>query len=418
MTTTAEMHKKEDFVAGFAPFAETRATEEPEWLGALRRTAIGHFDELGFPTLHHEDWRWTNLSAMTQTGFRPGQAAGLGDLPDGVTVGSLAGALRASPALLEGRLAQYAQSADRAFIALNTAFMADGLFVHVPDGMSVEKPIHVLHLSEVTTGASVSHPRHLIVAGAESSVTVIESYGSTGTETYLTNVVTEVVCGEKSRVSHTKVQRESESAFHVAALAIHQGTGSRFRSATVNLGGRLVRNEYHAYLGGEGADCVLNGLSMGHGHQVVDTHTRLDHAVPNCTSWQFFKSILDGKCRGIFDGRIHVHRDAQKTDAKQTARSLLLSDDAVSNNKPQLEIYADDVKCTHGATTGQLDDSQVFYLRARGLDLEAARSLLTYAFAREVADTIEIEVVRQQMERACLGRLPNGKAIEEIAEVI
>jgi Fe-S cluster assembly protein SufD len=368
-----------------------------------------------------------------------------GSLPDGVKAGSLATALNADPAAVEPHLARHAGYHDHPFVALNTAFIQDGAFVSIPKGRVVERPIHLLFVSTTSFGgahdrpasilrqdsgqaqlsagfdpstrlraglaqdrrgkAIVSHPRNLILAGDDSQAMIIESYVGLNNALYFTNVVTEIVAGDNAVVAHYKLQRESEEAFHISTVQVSLSHNSNFSSHSIDLGGALVRNDVNAVLDGQGIECVLDGLYMVAGRQHVDNHTRIDHVKPHCSSRELYKGVLGGRSRGVFNGKIYVHKDAQKTDAKQTNKNLLLSEDAVINTKPQLEIYADDVKCTHGTTIGQLDQEAIFYLRSRGIDLEAARGLLTYAFASEMIGRIKVEPVRAQLEHLLLARL-------------
>jgi Fe-S cluster assembly protein SufD len=327
-----------------------------------------------------------------------------------VKAGSLATALNSDSALVEPHLARHAGYQDHPFVALNTAFLQDGAFVSIPRGKAVERPIHLLFVSthDRRGTATVSHPRNLILAGDDSQAMVIESYIGLNNALYFTNAVTEIVAGENAVVAHYKLQRESEEAFHISTVQASLSHNSNFSSHSIDLGGALVRNDVNAVLDGKGIECTLDGLYMVAGRQHVDNHTRIDHVKPHCSSRELYKGVLGGRSKGVFNGKIYVHKDAQKTDAKQTNKNLLLSEDAVINTKPQLEIYADDVKCTHGTTIGQLDQEAIFYLRSRGIDLEAARGLLTYAFASEMIGRIKVEPVRAQLETLLLTRLPEG----------
>ena len=431
------------------------ADRRPQWINQIRTAAFGRFVELGFPTTRLEDWKYTNVAPIVKIPFtRAGRAwralqveplepftleevacaqlvfvnghyssdlSSLEKLPEGVMASSLATALAGNPASVEAHLAQHAGYHNQAFVALNTAFMEDGAFVSIPKDTIVEAPIHLLFISSARLGptddgggsAPVSYPRNLIVVGSHSQARIIESYVGLEHDVYLTNVVTEIVGGESAVVDYYKVQRESEEAFHVATVQAQLGHSSTFSSHAIDIGGALVRNDLNVALDGEGAECALNGLYMVTGRQHVDNHTRIDHAQPHCSSRQLYKGILDGKSRGVFSGKIVVHKAAQKTDAKQANKNLLLSEDAVIDSKPQLEIFNNDVKCTHGTTIGQHDQDAMFYLRSRGVDLAAARSLLTYAFASELLGRIKVEPVRARLEALLLTRLRNGAAPEE-----
>lgn len=413
------------------------------WLHGIRKAAIARFADLGFPTTRQEGWRLTSVAPIAGVSFAPAAPVeldpaalarlgrpGVGDwpchrlvfvngryseplssprpLPAGTTAGSLAAALRDGPERVEPHLARYAGYADHAFRALNTAFIEDGAFVHLPAGALLEEPIHLVFVSAAAGEPAVSHPRNLIVAGAGSQATIVESYLGLGREVYFTNAVTELVAGENAVIDHYKVQRESEAAFHVATLQVHQHRNSRLVSHSISLGGALVRNDLAVVLGAEGSECTLDGLYLATGRQHVDNHTTIDHVKPHCSSSELYKGILGGRAKGVFDGRIIVRPDAQKTDARQTNRNLLLSDDAVIDTKPELQIYANDVKCTHGAALGQLDRDALFYLRSRGIDEAAAGGLLVHAFARDIIDRIGIAPIRAALDELLLARLPDG----------
>jgi len=409
------------------------------WLTALREAALAHFGEAGFPTPRQEDWKYTNVAPIEKRHFAipsalspalsDGQLRGLflhgldchhlifingrlqpgystaASLPEGVEAGSLARVLTLSPADLEPYLGRIANPAANGFVALNTAFMSDGACIRVAPGVSLDKPVHLVF---AVTGSDevMTAPRNLIVAGDNSQLTVIEHYVDLGGGTYLTNAVTEIVAGAGARVDHYKLQQESVNAYHVATIQAHLGRDSRVASRNFSLGGRLVRNDINALLSAGGAECVMDGLFMAGGRQHVDNHTFIDHAAPDCASRENYKGALDGRSRGVFNGRIMVRQDAQKTDAHQSNHNLLLSDDAEVDTKPQLEIFADDVRCSHGATVGQLNNDALFYLRSRGLEEQRARGLLTYAFMREVIDRIEVAPLRAAMGRNLLAWLP------------
>jgi Fe-S cluster assembly protein SufD len=280
--------------------------------------------------------------------------------------------------------------------------MHDGAFVSVPKGVVLKQPLHLAFLASAGSKPAVAHPRSLILAGVNSQASIVESYIGAKGDVYFTNAVTELVADENAVIDHYKLQRESTEAFHVATMQVHLGRGSNVTSHSIALGGALVRNDVNAMLAAEGGECTLNGLYLAAGRQHIDNHTRIDHAMPHCASHELYKGILDGQAHGVFNGKIYVHPDAQKTDAKQTNKTLLLSPDAVINTKPQLEIYADDVKCTHGATIGQLADEALFYLRSRGIGRQEARNLLTFAFANDLVSRIKIEAIRNQLEGVLL----------------
>jgi len=400
---TAVMEEKDVYLAGFSRLEQTLKNDRLPWLNALRQTAIDRFAALGFPTLDDEEWRFTPLTALTRTPFEPGDAGeGMelsgGPLPAGALFCPLSEALAQHPRLVEPHLGRHADSEDHAFTALNTAFLSQGAFLYLPQGCVVETPLTARFRARPAGGPLVWHRRLLVVAEPASQATLIERYDGPDGAPYFTNAVSEVVLGDGAVIDHCKVQQEGDGAFHVAALNIQLGRSSNFASQSITLGGRLTRNDIDAYLGGAGGECTLNGLYLGRGQQLIDNHTQIDHALPHCASHELYKGILAGQAQGVFNGKIHVHPDAQKTDAKQTNQTLLLSDDATINTKPQLEIYADDVKCTHGATVGQLDAEALFYLRSRGIGSADARTLLTFAFANDIISRIKVESLRTELE--------------------
>jgi Fe-S cluster assembly protein SufD len=291
---------------------------------------------------------------------------------------------------------------------LNTAFLKDGAFIYIPDGVNLEESVHLLF---VATGAEpfLISPRNLVVIGKGSQTSIVESYVSLTDSQYLTNAVTEAAVGDGAVLEHDKLQDESIKAFHVAMIHARLGAKTTFTSNSIALGGAIVRNNVTALLDAEGSECTLNGLSLGTAAQLIDNHTTIDHAKPHCASHELYKAILDGKSRGVFNGKIFVRPQAQKTDAKQTNKTLLLSDEATIDTKPQLEIFADDVKCTHGATVGQLDAEQLFYLRSRGIDETAARDILTFAFASDVVSRVHVDPLRGQLEAVIHQRLDEGR---------
>jgi Fe-S cluster assembly protein SufD len=401
----------------------------------LRQAAIERFAALGFPTTDDEEWRFTPLTALRKVAFEvkhglngdPGNFRLITDedligtrlllpngvepifqhrgqpLPKGVIVCSLARALTEHHELVESHLARHADIDEQAFTALNTAFLHDGAFIYLPSNAIVEEPIDLTFIVSMFGDPPLMWPRRvLVIAGHGSQATIVERYVGLPGVPYFTNAVTEVVLDEDAIVDHYKVQQEGDAAFHIANTEIRLSRSSNFRSHSVTFGAALTRNDINADLTGEGAECTLNGLYLGTGEQLIDNHTRIDHEKPHCNSHELYKGILDGKARGVFNGKIYVHLDAQKTDAKQTNQTLLLSPDAMIDTKPQLEIFADDVKCTHGATVGQLDPESLFYLRARGIGAAEARALLTFAFANDVIDRIRVDQLRSELERHLL----------------
>jgi Fe-S cluster assembly protein SufD len=314
--------------------------------------------------------------------------------------------------LIEHHLTRYADYQKDAFLALNTAFIEDGAFVYVQKGTVLEEPIHLLYITTTSDAPTMTNPRNLILAEDNSQATIVEHYVSLNDSLYFSNVVTEVVVGSNSVLNHFMIERESKRAFNISTLRVQQGRSSNVTSHSVLLGGAIVRNNVHPVLAGEGSECYINGLFMSTGRQHMDNYMKVEHASPHCDSRQLYKGVLNGKSRGVFHGRIIVHKDAQKTDAKQTNRNLLLSDEAKIDTKPQLEIYADDVKCTHGATIGQLDENAIFYLRSRGMTLDSARALLLFAFTSEILDGIKVDPIRKYLESLVTDWFVQGKLFE------
>ncbi len=420
--------KNNGYVEGFSKFEKSTSGNDQGWLKSLRQEAIQKFQDLGFPTLKDEDWRFTNVAPIARSSFEilenghdtvsasdlaPFQfedqqvtelvfingryTHGLSrhcELPNGVIVKNLADAIVSEQEILKDNLAKYADFNEEAFTALNTAFMEDGGFIYIPKGTVVETPIHFLFISTDSDTPSITNPRNLIIAEDNCEANVIEHYTSIADNVYLSNVVTEIVVGENSTIGHYLIELESKKAFNISTLRVQQARSSNIRSHSVLLGGSLVRNNVHPVLAGEGCDSLINGLYMSNHRQHMDNYMKVEHASPHCDSRQLYNGILDGRSRGVFHGRIIVHEDAQKTDAKQTNRNLILSDTAQIDTKPQLEIYADDVKCTHGATIGQIDENALFYLRSRGISEEASRGIIMHAFTNEALESMSVDSVK------------------------
>jgi Fe-S cluster assembly protein SufD len=425
---------KERYLSAFKSYQGNGAAGGPAWLRELRESAIASFSELGFPTTRDEDWKYTNVDPIVSTTFEwagriaknhsavgadeifalsftdpttnrlvfingaySAELSSLRGLPRGARVESLADSLRADDTILHGHLSRYVRYREHSFAALNTAFVEDGALVVVPKGEVIEQPIHLVFVSLGQDRPMVSHPRNLIVVGEGSQARIVESHIGTGRIAYFANAVTELIGGEGAVIEHYLLQREADAGFHIGTLEAQLARQCTLVAHGITLGGSLVRNNVHLVLNGEGAECNLNGLYLLDGTQHVDNHTEIEHCMPRAKSLELYKGILSGRARGVFDGKILVHKDAQKSDARQTNKNLLLSEDAVINTKPQLEIYADDVKCSHGSTVGQLDRDAVFYLRSRGVDFEAAQSLLSYAFANDVISGIKIASLRDHL---------------------
>ena len=422
----------ETYAESFRAFEQGAAGRATAWLRELRQRGFARFAETGFPTTRDEDWRFTNVSAISQTPFRlsrdgqgllsgsqvepfavPGAVcrlvfvdgrfspglSSLGKLPVGIEVTSLAARLARDPEVVEQHLGRYLDLGRDPFCALNTAFLEDGAHVRIGKGVALAEPIHLLYVTAAHESPIVCHPRNLIVAEENSQATILEEYVSLGSDATLCNAATELVAGDGVVLSHYRVEREHAQACHISTLRVQQGRNANVNSHSVLAGGALVRNNVHPVLAGEGGECLINGLFIGGGRQHLDNYMLVEHASPHCASRQFYNGILGGQARGVFHGRIIVHQDAQKTDARQTNRNLLLSDTAQMDTKPQLEIHADDVKCTHGATIGQIDEEALFYLRSRGIEEVSARHLLLLAFARECLDRMAPGPVHAHVER-------------------
>jgi Fe-S cluster assembly protein SufD len=422
--------------------ANTRANNRPAWLINLLEKAGERYEKLDFPTTRDEEWKYTNIApilkvpygqpadhyVLTQETVAPftfeesrhsqlvflngrfsREFSNLSGLPEGIIVSNLAQALAEHPKLVSGYLGAYADHQDEVFTALNTAQISDGAFIYIPK--IVEAPIHLLFISTAEE-PFVSHPRVLIVAAEGAIASIIESYVSPGEEVYFTNAVTEVYAAQGSVITHYRLQDESERAFHIATTEVFQERDSSYSSYAISLGGEIVRHNLNVLLSDEHIETTIDGLYVVSGRQHVDNHTLIDHLKPHCTSHQLYKGILDGKSRAVFNGKVFVREGALLTDAHQLNKNLLLSGDAIIDTKPQLEIFADDVKCSHGAAVGQLEDEELFYLSTRGISPERARALLTYGFAEDVISKIKLRSVREQLDKAVLGKLHQNLEID------
>ncbi len=421
------------------------------WIEGLRQAGIDRFEQVGFPARTDEAWRQTNIEPIAKTAFQLPGDANAADvqklfeqytfgsdavcelvfvngrfsaelsrndaLPNGVRLANLADEIGNESADVRKHLGHLAKIDANPFVALNAGFISDGAFLLIARNQTIDRPIHFLYLSVAGDGKTVSHPRTLIIAEDNCEATIVESYvGSEGV--YLTNAVTEIHLGNDCRIDRCKLQQESLEAYHVATMQVEMGRSSVFVNHSAGIGSKLTRNDLNVVMNGEFADATLNGLVLANGSQLIDNHTLLDHAAPNCASHELYKHVLNGKSTGVFKGKILVRQIAQKTDSKQTSKCLLLTDDATMLSQPALEIYADDVKCTHGSTTGPVDDDMVFYLRSRGVGLEASRHLLTYAFAADVTRRIKVEPVRRRLENfmAAQHGLPLDLRITDLGE--
>ena len=429
---------KRPYLAAFKQMQAAGAFSGPAWLEQLRQAGIASFDGLGFPTLKNEDWKYTNVEPIAaQSYVQPNgevQSVNIAeflsgalvetdaprlvfvngvylpalssttDLPQGLRLGSLAEFIKQDDGAVAHELGRHASAERNHFVALNTAFLGDGAVVALAPGCRLERPVYLLFVSTSTAQPVISHPRILLLLGAGSEAKIVESYLGVSGKAYFCNAVTELVGGADSVVEHVRLQQESDNGFHVGTIEANLARGCHLTAHAVTLSGALVRNNLRVLLSGEGAQCVLNGLYLADGKQHVDNYTLIEHASPKATSLELYKGLLAGSAHGVFNGKIVVHKDAQKSDARQTNKNLLLSDDAVIDSKPQLEIYADDVKCSHGSTIGQLDADAIFYLRSRGLGAAAARSLLSFAFASDVVRRLGIENLRQRLDEYLIGR--------------
>ncbi len=443
--------KKEIYLSAFESFEQSANRKTPSWIHQTRRSAIARFSDLGFPTMREESWKYTNVSPIAETPFKSvfdsaSQGLSLQKIEpflfgqnnwqrlvfvngiyskefssvavskNGLKIGNLEPILTSDSKLIEPYLTRYASYDRSAFTALNTAFLRDGAFIYLPEGKVVEEPIHLLFISAPQGQSIVTYPRILIIAERNSKATIVESYvtlhppppkmvGDKEEGVYFTNAVTEIVLAEGAVVDHYKIQKESENAFHIGTTQVHQARDSKFSSSSISIGASLARNNLNVILDQEGAECELNGLYLTDGKQHVDNTTLIDHSKPCGKSRQIYKGIIGGKATAVFSGKIFVHKNSKRTDAEQTNKNLLLSEEATVDTKPQLEILNDDVKCTHGAAVGQLDEEAVFYLKTRGIDEEAARRLLSYGFANEVIERIKVEPLRAEMNRELLAKL-------------
>lgn len=438
MDQTAPRLSPEHQYAGYiADYERLRAEDAPLFVHQMRARAFNRFIERGFPVTRElsfperEDWLFTNVAAIARTPYRTALQADhvddalldpytfgatdwprlvfvdgifqpalsrLAPFPKGVVVERLATAFTAHPALIQPLLGQKADVQKSGFTALNTAFLSDGALISIPAGKMPDAPVHVMYVSTGAETPALTHPRTLITLGDGSAATVIESYVGISGGQYLTNAVTEIYVGQHANLDHYRIDRENREASHVSTTEIWQAQDSHVSTFNMSMGGTLTRNDTNARLDGERAVIRMNGLYLVAGQQHVDNHTMIEHRKPDCDSYEVYKGILAGVARAVFNGKVYVHREAQNTDAKQLNKNLLLSPGAGIHTKPQLEIHADQVKCTHGATVGQLDEEQVFYLRTRGLPRDSACHLLTYGFAGDLIRRLKVEAVRRELD--------------------
>jgi Fe-S cluster assembly protein SufD len=417
------------------------AEKRNAFISKIRKDAIQTFEEMGFPTTKNEEWKYTNITPILNYNFTPAEnkvklnakdiskflihglkarllVLGNGRFSEkhsssfldleklGVKIAGLESMLKNSPELINKYFANYAKL-NNGFTALNTAFAKDGAFIYIPDNVTVIDPIHIISINGNTDENILSQPRNLIIAGKNSKVTIIETYNSITDKVHFTNVVTEVIAGENSNIEMYKIQDENLSSFHVSLTQVEQKKNSVFTVYTVTTGGAIVRNDVNSVLDDEGCETHLYGLYLTDGSQHVDNHTLMDHAKPHCLSNELYKGVLNGKSRAVFNGKVFVRPDAQKTNAYQSNKNILLSPDATVDTKPQLEIYADDVKCSHGATVGQLDEESLFYLRSRGISKDMARSILIRAFANDIFDEMKNNELHEHLNNMVFEKLNN-----------
>ncbi|HHL73297.1 MAG TPA: Fe-S cluster assembly protein SufD [Bacteroidetes bacterium] len=407
---------------------------------AVRKKAIARFAELGFPSTRNEDWKYTNIAPLLKHQFQPVAEApdiaaeslapflfkgldadrlvfvngvynealsSVSNLPDGVILDTLENAFTTHADTVTQALGKTVSYEEETFSALNTAFARTGVFLSVPAGVVLERPLYILHVSKTEGREFLAAPRNLFLFGDNSQARLVEGHYNLDGGTSFKNSVTEISVGADALVEHVRIQDESKDAFHFATTQVEQATGSNYTSVAIDLGGSLVRNNLNVHLAEERCEAHLIGFYFGSGRQLIDNHTMIDHAVPNCESNELYKGILDDRAHGVFNGKVMVRPDAQKTNAFQQNQAILLSDDAHIDSKPQLEIFADDVKCSHGATVGELDDESLFYLRARGIGEQEAHAMLRLAFARDIFNYIKIDAVRERLEELVVERFNN-----------
>ncbi len=444
----SEVGETDPFLASFDTFeGEEMASSPPSWLRPFRKAGLSRFAELGFPTISDEDWRFTNVASISKLPFSPmgkTPSAGadrlfldilpfsgvpvhrlvfvdghfakdlsrIGALPPGVVVTNLAAGLSDPSLELEKRLGKLTQDSKNAFGALNSAYFTDGGLVIIPPGTALGGAVHLCFVTTSSQAGASTNVRNLVHVGQGASGTVLESFTGLNPARTLTTCVNETWVESEAYLEHIRFQDETLESYHVGSLHYHLGSRSRCWAHSFSLGARLFRANIRATLAGEGLECILNGLYLTRAEQLADHHMVVDHTQPNGTSHEYFNGILDDRSRAVFHGRILVRQDAQKTDAKQTNKNLLLSDEATVDTKPQLEIYADDVKCTHGATTGHLDEDAIFYLRSRGIGLERARRMLMHAFAGEIIERVQNEPLRAVLDRIVRNRLEQNPHVK------
>jgi Fe-S cluster assembly protein SufD len=436
---------KKWYIGSFEKFEQSLNGAKAKPVHQLRKNAIEEFSKLNFPTIKDEEWKHTNISPLLKYNFTPsGKKAALskeeaekftfsrmkcsllvfvngtfspglsetGKLPAGAAVKNIASAIEENHPAVEKHFGKYADYRSHIFTSLSTAFTNDGAFIYVPDGIIMGQPVHVLFIAAPGEGENgkqlLIQPRNLFVAGKNSQVTIVEHYVSASEDIYFTNTVTEIFADESAVIDHIKLQEESKKAFHVARMEADQERASNFASHMISLGAEIARNDFNTRFNGEGGESMLNGLFLTDGSRLFDAHTMIDHAKPHCNSHEHYKGILDDTSRGVFNGKVMVRKDAQKTNAFQENNNIILSQEALVNTKPQLEIFADDVKCSHGATIGQLDNESLFYLRSRGIGKETAKTILIHAFASDVIKSVKVDAIKDYIEEILTNKFNAG----------
>ncbi len=443
MENKSEMNEilniKDWYISKFKEFENSLNGESTAPIHKIRQDAIENFSKLDFPNHKNEEWKYTNISPILKHNFKPAfskseikkedvnkflfdklehslivfvngrfapELSRIKNLPKGTVIGSIANELKNNSPIVKKHFGKYVDYKGQIFTALSTAYIKDGAFIYIPEGKIIDEPVHVLFIASSDEKILIQ-PRNLFVADKNSQVTIIEHYVSLTENIYFTNTVTEIVAEENAVVDHIKIQNESKSAFHIGRMEVDQERASNFTSHMISLGSEIARNDFNTRFNNEGSEAALNGLFLTDGSQLFDVHSLIDHAKPYCNSHEHYKGILDDKSRGVFNGKVIVRQDAQKTNAFQENNNIILSSDALVNTKPQLEIFADDVKCSHGATIGQLDMDSLFYLKARGIGEETARKILLHAFASDVIKSIKVEPIRNYVEEILTSKFDN-----------
>jgi Fe-S cluster assembly protein SufD len=443
MAETLEIKEIKDwYIENFGKFENSLNGGASSPIHNIRKDAILNFSRLEFPTTRNEEWKYTSIAPLLRYNFIPAknkpalneehvhkylfddlehsllvfvngffseELSDLRDLPKGVIAGSISEAIENHSGIVEKHFSKYADYKDHIFTALSTAYTKDGAFIYIPDGKIIREPVHILFISSSADEKILIQPRNLFVAGKNSQATIIEHYVSIDEGIHFTNTVTEIFAGENAVLDHIKIQDESRKAFHIARMEVDQERNSNFSSNMISFGADLSRNDFNTRFNDTGGESMLNGLFMIDGNQLFDVHTMIDHAKPYCNSHEHYKGILDGKSRGVFNGKVMVRPDAQKTNAFQENNNIILSESALVNTKPQLEIFADDVKCSHGATIGQIEDEALFYLKSRGIGDKTARGMLIHAFASDVVNSIKVESIRNYLEEILTNKFNPGQ---------